>query len=142
MLKPGLEPDLDQSGPRPLESVAPAGKLQRQGDVLKRRHRCDQVKGLKENPHPLTTEEGQTILIKAREIDPGDRDMTAGRPLDAADDGEQAGLAGARGTDDAEAGAVLDIEIDALEDMDGAGAARQRQMHIPQPNHERQTFTE
>ena len=57
------------------------------------------------------------------------------RPLDAADDRHQAGLAGARRAHHAYAGAGLDVEVDAAQDRDRPGGARKGEMDVRKLDH-------
>ena len=57
------------------EGVGMAGKLQRQGDVLARRHGRDEVKGLEDDADMPAAEDGEAIFVEGAEILTGDLDQ-------------------------------------------------------------------
>ena len=93
------------------------------------------MEGLEQDADPVAAEEGQPVLVERGEIDAVDHHPPAGGALDAADDGEQARLAGARGTDHAQAGAGVEVEVDAVEDAYRASRAGEGEMHVIELDH-------
>ena len=61
------EPDRLQLLRRALRSVGIAGKLERDGDVLERRHGRDQMEGLEDDADLAAAEAGQRVLVEGIE---------------------------------------------------------------------------
>ena len=129
------EPDLGEQRACRREGVAVAGELQRQRHVLERGHGRDQMEGLEQDADPVAPKQGQPVLVETAQIDAVDLHPAGARPLDPADDRHQAGLAGARGTHHAYAGAGLDHQIDAAQDRHRPRGARKGKMHVDKLDH-------
>ncbi len=129
MDEPGAETDRLELGAGALEGVRMAGELEGHGDVFQRRHGRHQMKILKDDADVVTAEQGQGVFVEGRNLDAGGGDGTRRRPFQPRHDQQQAGLARARGADDAEGLAGTDGEIDVVEDIDLAGVACQPEVH-------------
>ena len=87
--RPRAAPDNgDRRSPRPtaaqlglgaLEGVGGAGELERQGDVLERRHGRHEVEGLEDDADAPAAKAGERVLVEAREIGAVDDDAAANR---------------------------------------------------------------
>src|SRR3546814_9393789 len=69
-----------------LEGVVAAGELERDGNVLQRRHGRYQVEVLEHDANRVAPEAGQRILVQAGEAGPADADLAAAGTLQAGDD--------------------------------------------------------
>ena len=67
MMQSVAEPDRLQLLRRALRSVGIAGKLERDGDVLERRHGRDQMEGLEDDADLAAAEAGQRVLVEGIE---------------------------------------------------------------------------
>jgi hypothetical protein len=132
MVQPVTEPDRLQFDPRAGEGIGAAGEFQRNGDILERRHRRHQMKGLEDDADIVAAKQRQRVFVHAGEIRIADTHGAARRAFQAGDDHDHGRLAGAGGADHAEAFAFVDGQIDAAQDLHRAGRARQRQMNIMQ----------
>ena len=127
MLQPVGQSDLAELLARAGDGIGRAGKLQRHGDVLQRRHGRDQVEGLEHDADVAAAKARQRILVEAPQVRPGHHDRAAVRPFEAGQDHQQRGLAGAGRADQANRLAAPYIQGDILEDMDpGRGAAERK----------------
>ncbi len=93
------------------------------------------MEGLEDDADGVAAEARQRVLVERAERGAGDDDAAAARPLEPARHHHQGRFAGARGTDQRDALARLDPERDAAQDIDGAGRARQCQMHVLEQDH-------
>ena len=120
------EADRLQCSRAALEGVAAPGELQRHGDVLQRRHGRDQMEGLEHDADVLAAEARQRVLVHAAQIVAGD---AGPRPLvgrsSPAITISMVDLARPRRPDHAHRLARRDREIDAVQNVDRAGRARQ-----------------
>src|SRR3546814_1143596 len=66
---------LFRSGRGTLESIGAAGELQRDGDVLQRRHGRHQVEVLKHDSDGIAPEPGEGILVETGEAGAADMDL-------------------------------------------------------------------
>src|SRR3546814_8938062 len=89
--------DRFQAGRGTLESIGAAGELQRDGDVLQRRHGRHQVEVLKHDSDGIAPEPGEGILVETGEAGAADMDLAFARTLPAGNDHHHRGFAGARG---------------------------------------------
>src|SRR6266516_599273 len=80
--------------------------------------RRDQVERLEHHADLLVANGGEPALAHARDLDPIDEDLAAGRVVEPGDDAEQRAFAAARRPDDAHELAALDAEADAVQDLD------------------------
>src|SRR3546814_20237645 len=88
---------LFRSGRGTLESIGAAGELQRDGDVLQRRHGRHQVEVLKHDSDGIAPEPGEGILVETGEAGAADMDLAFARTLQAGNDHHHRGFAAARG---------------------------------------------
>src|SRR3546814_2547145 len=84
-----------------LEGVVAAGELERDGNVLQRRHGRYQVEVLEHDANRVAPEAGQRILVPAGEAGPADADLAAAGTLPAGGAHHHPRLARARGSDHA-----------------------------------------
>jgi len=131
----GGKPDLAQRLLGAREGVGTAGKLQRQGDVLQRRHGGDEMETLEDDADALAPQAGQTILVEAGEIGAGNVDLAGGGALEPADDHHQARLAGARRADKCRNLAFREVNIDAAQDVDRSGTTCHVEVDIAELDH-------
>ena len=83
-------------------------------DVFKSGQHGDEVEVLKDETDMFAAKRRGLLPLQLRNVHPRHSDLSAGRPVEAADEIEQRGLAAARGTDKGEEGARLDVEADVL----------------------------
>ena len=76
--------------------------------------------------------ERKLVLAEPGEIVPGDRDVAARCALQAGDHHQQGCLARARWPDDGKRLPRLDLKAHVAQDLDRAGPARQRELHVLQ----------
>ena len=79
----------------------------------------------------------ERVLAEAAVVAAGDLDPAARGALQPGDDHQQRGLAGAGGPDQRDALAAADREVDAAQDLHGAGQGRQRQLDAGELDHAR-----
>ena len=127
--------DFRQQAAGDIEGVGLAGELERQGDVLQRRHGRHQVERLEDDADVAAAHERQRVLAEMGEIVSGDADGAGRGALQSGHDHQQRGLAGAAGTDDGDRLAWRDVDVDAAQNLDGTGAAGQRQRDIVEGDH-------
>ncbi len=132
MINPVSQPDRFQPGPRPVERIRRAGELRRNGDILQRAHRRDQMKILKDDPHAVTAEQRERILVQPGQFRAVDLDRAGGRLLQPGDHHHHGGLARPGWADDADRFARADVQIDPLQDIDRSGRPVQRQTDVLQ----------
>ena len=95
-----------------------ARQEQRQAHVLEHRHRADQVEGLKDRGHPLQPVVGERILRQLIERQAGREHAARARPVKAAHQGQQRGLAAAGRPDHGDELARHDLERDVAQGDD------------------------
>ena len=110
---------------RHAERIAMAGKLQRHGDVLQRRHVGDEVEGLEDDADVAAAKGGDLVLALAVQQLAGDAHRAGIDPLQPGDHHQQRRFAGAGRPDDAGRLARRDVEADALQHMHRAKRPRQ-----------------
>jgi hypothetical protein len=125
--------------PDPLEPAAGDGAgvrrprdLQRRGDVLLGGHVRQQVEGLEDQRDAAAAQARAPVLVEQAEVLAEQPDPSARRPLQAGGDGDQRGLAGTRRPRQGEALARGDPQVEAAQDLDGAGGGRQRERDVLQ----------
>jgi hypothetical protein len=119
------EPNRTETLRRCCERVATATQLQWQCDVLERGHRRDQMKRLKHNPDAIAAQTRQPILVEAPEVLRVDPYSAGGRSFEPAEHHQQARFPRARGTDQSNGFASLDLKRDTAQDVDGPSRAAQ-----------------
>src|SRR3546814_2885577 len=112
---------LFRSGRGTLESIGAAGELQRDGDVLQRRHGRHQVEVLKHDSDGIAPEPGEGILVETGEAGAADMDLAFARTLQAGNDHHHRGFDGARGAYLADRLAGLDVQVEAAQHVDRNG---------------------
>ncbi len=127
MRQPVAEPDKPQFLFRPLEGVLPAGKFERDRDILECGHGGDEVEGLEHDPYMIATEAGEIVFAEAREFLARAGDAAGTRALEPRENHEKGGLAGTGRPDKTGGFTPRDRQIDALENVDRTGRARQAQ---------------
>jgi hypothetical protein len=80
------------------------------------------VKGLEDDADVLAAEPRQTVLVELAELGAGHLHAAFGGALQPGEGHQQGGLAGARGTDDAQRFAGGDGQVDLPQDVDWSGA--------------------
>ena len=128
VVQPFAEADRLQLAMSDLEGVADIGEFERHGDVFQRRHVGDQVEGLEDDADVAAAEIGDLVLAEAMERRIVDVDLTAVELFQPGKHHQQGGFAGTGRADDADGFAGSDIEIDALQHMDGGGCAAEGQI--------------
>ena len=108
-----------------LMRVVDAGKLQRHGDVLQRRHGGNEVEGLEHDTDIAAAEARQRVLAEQAERLARDHHRAGVGALQPGHDHEQGRFSGAGGADQADRLAASYIQVDVFEDMN-AGRARAR----------------
>lgn len=105
-----------------------ASKLERNGDVLQRRHGRDEMKGLEYNADLTAAKARERILVKPGEVRSRDHDRAGVGAFEPRHHHEQSGLPGARGSDETNGLAARYFKIDVFEDMNTGRAAAERQI--------------
>ncbi len=113
-----------------LESVGAAGELQRNSDILQRRHRGDELERLEDDPYLPSAEPRQGVFVEAREIAPVDEHLAGIGPLEAGQRHQQRGFAGARRPDEADRLAARYGKAYLLEHMDARRARAEGEIDI------------
>lgn len=93
-----------------FERVGVPGQFQRSGDVLKCRHRWNQVEGLKHHAEMITPQPRQLILVHIGKIMAKRHDLPGTGPFKPAHQHQKRRFAGTRGANKAERFAFLDIQ--------------------------------
>jgi len=128
--EPVAEADGLELGPGAAERIVDAGELERDGDILERGHRREQVEALQDDADPAAPGAGERVLVERAVVDAGNADVTAARLLETGQDRHQRRFARARGTQYGEAVAAADVEIHALENVRPRLPGTQRQGDI------------
>ena len=122
--------DVVEPGARDLERVDAARELERDGHVLQRRHRRDEVERLEHDADMAAAEQCQLVLAHRRQLVAGDLDAAVRGPLDPGQNRHHRRLARSRGSDQADRLAGLQRQAGAPQDVDGAGRAFQSQADV------------
>ena len=126
------EPDLAEQLCGALEGIRLTAKLQRQRDVLLRRHGRHEMEGLEDNADAGAAREGERILAHGGEIVPGNHDASGSRLLEPRHDHEERGLARSARPHDGDRITSSNGKAQITQDGDLAGAAREREIDIRQ----------
>ena len=126
------EADLGQQRAGGGEGVGLAGELQRQGDVLQRRHGGHEVERLEDDADIAAADQGELVLAQSHEVVTGDPHGARGGPLEAGDDHQQRSLARSAGADHRNRFARRDVDVDPLQYLYRPCAAGQRQRDVVQ----------
>ena len=128
MIEPLAETDRSQLGTGGIVGVGPGRQLQRHGHILPGGHRWDQMERLQNDTDSCATVERELVLAHRREVEAIHQHRTFAGLLQAAHHCHQRGLARARGPDDSHGLAVVHRQVDATQNVDRPGPARQCQM--------------
>ena len=128
MFKPVPETDSDQFIPCPIEGLCRSRQFQRNGDIFKRGHGCDQVKGLKHNPDMLAAKRGQTVFVERPNVAPSDLDATLVGRFQTRHGHEKGRFSGTRWPDQSNRFAGGNREINAIKHMHARCVAAKRDM--------------
>ena len=101
---------------RPVERVGIARDLQRHRRVLERGQVREQVERLEDEADVLRAELRESLLVEAREVDPGDADAPGGGRIESGEKAEQRGLAASRRAADGHHRLRLHDEVEPLQD--------------------------
>jgi len=124
MIEAMAQPDRGQFRLGAVPGIPRPGQFHRHRDILARGHRRQEVEGLEDDADPAAARAGQRILVERTEIEPGDHDLSAARPLQPGQHREQRRFARSRCAEQRDAFPLRNGEIDAVEDA--GGAQRQR----------------
>jgi hypothetical protein len=124
------EPDLLEQLARGLGRVAVAGELEWKGHVLERRHRRHEMERLEHDADLGAAHERQLVLAEPHEVVAGDAHDAVRRPLEPGEHHQERRLARSRRPDHGHGLAARDVEPDAAQNLDGAGATRQRKPDV------------
>ena len=113
-----------------FERVTMPGQLQRRGDVFKRRHGRDQVKGLEYDAHVIAAEPGEGVLVQRGQIMAKRGHAARGGAFQPAHDHQQRGFPGTGRSDQAQRFPGADIERDPVQDFDHPGIALKAETYI------------
>ena len=130
-------------GERPTESRASAARARRSAagtpartsgkrDVLERRHPRDEVERLEDEADPLAPEPRELVVGEARDLAPLEAVRARGRPVEAAEEGEERRLPRARGAHDRDVLPCRDRERHVAKGVDGPSS------DLPRPRDARQ----
>jgi hypothetical protein len=117
-----------------LERIGAAGELERQSDILVRRHGRNEVESLKDDADMVAPQARPVVVAHRPMIIADDLDLAGRRALKPACNHHQARLAGTGRPDHRRNLAGRDVERDATQDIDRAGIARHVEMHVGQAN--------
>jgi hypothetical protein len=109
-----------------FERIARTGELERNGDVLQRRHGRDQVEGLKHDPDMRAAESRQAVLAEFAQVRSGNDDGAGIRLLHSRHHHQQRRLAGAGRSKQRNGLAVCYMQADVTQDMNARGASAER----------------
>src|SRR5262249_52812643 len=121
-------------GARAFERVLYAVQLERNGDVLERGHRLDQMERLKNDADILAAKAGERVLAKPCKLGPGHHHLAGRRLLEPSRYHQQGRLARTGRTNERNRLSARHLERDAGENVDRAGRARERQVHVLERN--------
>lgn len=114
------EPDTREQGIGAGTGIVGAGEFERNLHVLAGSESRDQLERLKDEADLLAAKAGAVVLAERAEVGAVEDDPAAGGAVEAREQAEQGGLAAARGTDNGEEVAIIKMEVDILEDRQGA----------------------
>jgi len=124
------QPDPVEFGAGPAESVPVAGEFEGNGDVLKRRHVLNQVKGLEDDTDIGATKPGQGVLVEPGEVFAGNDHVAGLRRLQSGHHHQQRRFARTGRSDDADRFPGAYIEANTPEHMDPGGPAAEAQVNV------------
>src|SRR5512146_1519468 len=104
--------------------------VERNLDILLGGECRNQVERLKDHTDFLVAHGGQPGLAHAGDVYPVYQHRSAGGVIQTSDDTEQSGFARSRWADDGNELAMLDTQVDAVEDLDALAAQRQRLVDV------------
>ena len=133
MIEAAAKPDRGNLALRACECVVRAGKLERHGDVLQRRHGRNQVEGLEDDADILAAETRESSSLSLRRSSRRPHRAGVGRSspvitISSVD------LPEPDGPEQADGFAAPYIEVDVSQDMNAGGAAAERQVDAAQRN--------
>ena len=111
---------------RRTEGIIGPAQLQRHRHILLRRHGGQQMEALQHNAEPVPPYDRQRIFIQRPEIRARHLNRPAGRLLQPGQDGHQRAFAGARWAEQRHALALLDIQIDPMQNVHARVSIAQR----------------
>ena len=130
MVHPRAEAHRLQLLRRPLEGIRRARKLQGGCHVLQSRHGGDQVERLEHHPHMIAAEARQRVFAHRGQVAPERGDLAPGGAFEPAHEHEERRFARSRRPREPQRFAAFHREVDALEDVDRAGIAHQREARV------------
>src|SRR5262245_60507822 len=122
-MSPVLQAHLRQERSGPGSSVAAPRDLHGHENVLERRERRNQVKGLEHETDLVAAEPRELVLAQHRDVDAVDHDVAARRGVETGDQSEQRRFAAARRTEHGQTLTRRDQQIDWMEDREPPTAA-------------------
>jgi len=115
------ETDEAKLGLGALEGIVGVGELERQGNVLERRHGRYQVERLEHDADAAAAEAGKPVLIESRQVRAVDDDAAGIRPLETRHGHQERRFARAGRPDEADRLASPNLKRKALEDVHARG---------------------
>jgi len=116
VVRPAGQADLFEQPVRAGARIRRAGDLHRDGDILVRGQRRNQVKELEHEPDLLAAQPGQRILVELRDVDLVYQHGAGRGRVEAGDEAEQRRLAAAGRSDDRHELSVRDHDRQRMED--------------------------
>lgn len=113
-----------------FERVAAAGELQRNRDILERRHRRNELERLEDNADLFSTKARQRVFVEAGEVAVVDQDLAAVRPLQSGERHEQGGFARPGGADESDRLTACYGQADLLQDVDARRARAEGEIDL------------
>ena len=104
--------------------------VERQADILQRARARQQIEALEHEAEALAADARQFGFVQRGDIDALEQAASAGRPVEAADDGHQRRLARTRRADDGDELAGFDFEVDAAQRLHLDIAHREGACHM------------
>ena len=112
------------------EGITRACEFERHRHVFERVHRRNEVKRLEHDTDLTAAEPGERILVESADLDAGNGDDAAVRPLQAGDHHQEGGFARSRRPDEADRLTVADFEGNIPEDVNAAGTMTEGQVDV------------
>jgi hypothetical protein len=119
------EADVGESAVRAPDRVGHAGQFERQEHVLARREVGQQLERLEHEADAAAAQERELVLVEVRELLPRQQNAAGSGSVEPREEPEQRRLPAARRADDGHQLAVLDLEVDRVEDDEVAPSGRQ-----------------
>ena len=126
--------DRDQLALGARECIVRACKLERDGDVLQRRHGGNEVEGLENDADMLAAKARQLVLVELAEVLAGDHHRTDVGAFQPGHHHQERRFARSRRTQECDGFAAPYIEADVSQDVNAGGAAAERQVDAAQRN--------